>query len=63
LIITGPDETLSQPYKVIHWFDLKSDEVKLYIDPKVFPTVQAAEKDSKVDINFSKTYRSIRWGI
>ncbi len=63
MIILGPDETQSKPYKAIHWFDLSSDEVKLFLCPFVFPSVETAIQESKSDKKYFKTYRALPWGI
>jgi hypothetical protein len=60
IIIVGPDSTLSQPYQAIHWYDLKIDEVKLFANPRVYPSVEAAEKESKCELKMSKTYRTAK---
>ncbi len=62
MLVLGPDETQSQPYKVMHWYDLTSDEVKLFFCPFVFASVEAATKP-KCEKKYSKTYRALLWGI
>lgn len=63
VIVVGPDESLSEPYQAIYWLDLGSDEVALYDNPKVYPTVEAAEKNLKGNPKLYKTYRALNWGI